>query len=322
MLWIMKSALDTYFRSPRYRLRRQGGHGARTSYCWLAVLISFTTLGLISSACDNTVDPFTEQQEEFFVIYGYLDTAADTQKVRINPITRALDQSIDQGDIVVSSTILETGETVVWSDSLIQLEDGSNGFLFYALFSPQPGRTYRLDIHGVEGLQTSAHTTVPETPHITVHEPAIGVFGLTSQQIVINDYWSPRNLGVQYHVIPLDKNEVETHLITYHGVGFPGNEGWEVVVQLERDFRMLVRDIYTSPDDTTMAFVGVGLVYDRLSDDWQNQGLELNIVNGHGFFGSIGRYYSEWSIDSTTVRDIGFIFPGAVSTYQGKVNIK
>ena len=273
------------------------------------IVVIVVALGLISSACDNTVDPFTRDQEEYFVLYGYLDMAADTQMIRINPVTRTLGHQVDYSEITVGSTLLETAESVVWRDSLIELDDGDTGLLFYACFSPRPGGTYRIDVRGDEGLTTSAHTTVPETPMLTASEPDINVFGLISLQVVINEIWTPRKLGVQYRVIPIGSASTETHLITYHGLGYPGTQGWEIVVQLQRDFHTLLRDVYPSSDDTTMTFVSAGLVFDLLSEEWQDQEAELNIVNGHGFFGSIGRFYSELTLDSSTLLEIGYLIP-------------
>ena len=53
------------------------------------------SLILVLAACDNSFEPINEEPTDFFAIFGFLDTAADTQFVRVSPLRETLEPSGD-----------------------------------------------------------------------------------------------------------------------------------------------------------------------------------------------------------------------------------
>ena len=73
-------------------------------------------LGLLVSACndDTSVNPFIEG-ENYYTLYGYLDTATDTQYLRVVPLRKAIGaENNPEIDAAVSSTAVESGVTTAW----------------------------------------------------------------------------------------------------------------------------------------------------------------------------------------------------------------
>ena len=93
---------------------------------WIIVAL----LAVLAAGCENTVDPFIET-DRYFTIFGYLDTASDTQFVRVIPFRRDIGGSGDPNlDATVTSTELESGTLLPWRDSVITYADGSIGHVF------------------------------------------------------------------------------------------------------------------------------------------------------------------------------------------------
>src|SRR5690606_20140904 len=97
-----------------------------------------------------------------FTIFGYLDTAYDTQFVRVIPFRRDIGGTeSEELDAVVTSTELESSTVHEWQDSVITFEDGSIGHVFSAPFRPIPGRTYRFMVELSDRAVGWAETEVP-----------------------------------------------------------------------------------------------------------------------------------------------------------------
>ena len=271
-----------------------------------AVLGAF--LLLISSACDNTIDPFTEIGSVPFALFGYLDTGRDTQFVRVSPVRKSREPDASApGPTRVTSTNLKTGEVIAWRDSLVELGDGAFALLFYAPFTPQPGATYALELQSREGQPTRAFTAVPGGSIFERDAPRVDSLGFLRQRTIWRDLPIARQTFVEYRVRPASKPRDTTFVFQY--VGSTGGGDWRVDVQLERDRRRMSFASASSFGDTLLTLLGITMRVDAGSPEWNNPESSANIENGLGFFAAVGRFSQSWNLEPNDAVRAGFLRP-------------
>lgn len=280
------------------RLMKGAGYG---------VFVAGLTLSL--AACDNTIEPFPEEPDAFFSIHGVLNTNADTQFVRVTPIRQTFALDVDNPvGITVTSTATPAGERVVWQDSLITLEDGSPGHLFFALMDVEGGITYHLDVTREDGATTTAATTIPAMPRPLVNQPVGDSLRLTQQIILQGLNETPQRIAMNYRVATSMLAPEEEFDIQYD----PDNSTFgklPVVVELTRDRQTIARRLGLEPTEKTIIFKGLELEIELWSAEWTVPTASVNIQNGVGFFGAIGHFFPTWTLSSDVIRTVGYI-PG------------
>lgn len=126
---------------------------------FLLVLILFAT---VYNGCEQTFEPFQENDRYTFSIYGYLDASADTQWVRIMPVRDAYFLSSDPIDIHVTLETLDAGgEISVLNDSLFYYGQGAYAWNFWTTMQIQPEQTYELKAEDTDGNVSSVRVTLP-----------------------------------------------------------------------------------------------------------------------------------------------------------------
>jgi len=265
------------------------------------------TLALILSvSCNDSVNPFTEETgENPFYIYGYLDTAADTQFVRIQAV-RPTPLPVGPGEKPerVLSTNVRTGETVSWRDSLTTLENDSLAFLYYALFSPRPGDLYTLEAVASDGASTLASTTLPPLLNLDVDAPVVDA-GQVAQRIVWRGLRNAPYEATIFYLIGLPNQDDREVAISYENAGSFTSEGWVINLDLDRDASTVRRLLGLQPTDRSAKLCGIRMQIARLSDDWTASTARGNVTNGFGFFGSITRFSVPWMLETDVVRELG-----------------
>lgn len=279
-----------------------------TTFFLSVLLLIVSTLSL--GACDNSFDPFTETETEFFAVFGFLDVEADTQFVRVNPVRPTLADTSRALDAVVATTNLETGQQVIWQDSLVRLDDGNLEHLFYAPMHVQPGVSYRLSVRRSDGMSTEAITTTPPPiPLVTssVDETTGGAFvqgvtweGLTSR---------PFEVTMQYCTqLPMQPDSTVIEIpITQFGMRF--GAGWRFEVRLTQDRAVVLRQLGRAQSDETTKLCGLAMEIVLLSDEWRVEGPPLNIDRGFGFFGAKTTHRESWTLAVDEVLRIGYAIP-------------
>ena len=281
-------------------------------------------MSLFTAACEDTIDPFVEE-DRFFTVFGFLDTASDEQFVRVVPLRRILSPSGDIDiDARVSSLEMESGRTVDWADSLIQFADGSFGHVFHASFRPVPGWTYRLTIERSDGKKAGAQTTIPLAEIAQVNPPIVAVANVTQKVLWQNIDFTPFRIEVWYRFINAAPNQpflnaVLTYTDNKFGVQKP--EGWEVLVRLTEDREDVTRALGISPD-ARLSLLGIGMRLTMSDAQWRppggvfdrevlvQPGTFSNVENGFGFLGSVNQYTTEWTLEPDIVERMGYAFPG------------
>ena len=141
-------------------------------------LLRNTALGILVAAaflasCETAVNPLIGEPRPF-TIWGLLDTEADTQRVRIFSIEG--EPGVDRPgslDAAVTTTDLETGETLSWTPYRVTYGDSITAHLFQAVFRPVHGHRYRLDVTRSDGAVSTATVEVPPEVDFTIERSDI-----------------------------------------------------------------------------------------------------------------------------------------------------
>ncbi len=259
----------------------------------------------VLGACDNMLVPLAPGGGVYFSVSGFLDTAADTQFVRVGALRLSGLRGVDTMDgVTVQTRALDSGETHVWQDSLVRLDDGTTGHLFFAPFHPQAGQTYTLTVEAPQNRRTEATTRIPARPLLETDVPENDSIEVTQGIRFVGVTDAPWDLQVVYRV-RLSSSPQERQVSIGYG-GRRQGEGWFEEVRLLRDQRLVLGRLNRPTSDTTVQLVEIGAAIELTSPEWERDD-GINFRNGVGFFGAIGRYYLSWRLDPRTVEAIGFI---------------
>ncbi|MBO6574658.1 MAG: DUF4249 family protein [Rhodothermales bacterium] len=289
-------------------------------------LVAALTAVLLWSGCETNVDPFIED-DRFYTIFGYLDTATDLQALRVVPLRQVIGEESQTIDATVLSTELETGATVEWQPERIEYSDGSSGFVFRGALRPIPGFTYRIDVVRSDGASASAQTTIPPAPGIAVSEPEIAVADVFQRVFWEDIPAAPFRVEIWYRFMGVTPSDPFLDaVLTYQDVKFgqARNGGWEAIVRLTED-RLLVAQELDVSEDAALTLLGVGARLTMSDDAWRppggvfdrevlvQPGTFSNVDNGFGFLGAVNQFTAEWTLTPELTERIGYSFPGSAA---------
>lgn len=260
-------------------------------------------LALALAACDNTVDPFADDPPARLSVAGFLDADADTQFVRVDALRETVEGAAARPALAVATHPDDGGAAVAWRDSLVRLDDGTTGRLFWAPFRPRPGVGYTLVVEGAGG-RAEAFTEVPGPLPVTLGD-VVDTTGAGLRQRVT---WlglreAPEAVLVSYVVQPPDAPR-DTVALSYTplGTGTPGGLAFNVL--LGRDRGVILTRLDRPPQDSTVALVEIHMAIRRLSDAWRGGGAPIE--GGFGFFGSAATVATRWSLPPADAARLGY----------------
>ncbi len=263
---------------------------------------------VILTACENTIDPFNEDGDTSYAIHGILDMKLDRQYVRVEALRpTVLSELQDMEGVRVFSTDLDGGTLVVWSDSLVTLDDGSTAYLYYADFRPVAGHTYQLHVGRSDEVGASARTTVPETPVFYLDPTRGDTLDLKQKIYLVDVQEQPQQLTVQYTVLDVDSEVPQTIDIFYGEAGSSSAVGWEFDVRLATDRFIIMGILNRSIEDKNVRLRNLGFSLTIESEEWARVLDPVNLDSAYGFFGSVGHYEFFWHLDSQSIVTIGYV---------------
>jgi hypothetical protein len=290
----------------------------------LSLLLACAVGALALGGCEEEVDPFIEG-DFYYSIYGYLDTAADTQYVRVVPISDRVGESEGLEGAVVRSVRLADGETVVWRDSLVTFRDGSTGTVFYAPVQIFPGYSYRFEVERSDGATTSAQTDVPAPQQVEVGSVTAGNTRQTVRWPGITS--PPFRAEVWYRFRNRDPRRPFQEIVLTYAIDIERTTGrtspqggWQLDVLLSDDYELVRERLgFAREDPPTLLAVGMRLA-DRDaqwvppggrfdSEVLVQPGLFSNVENGFGFLGSVNNASAEWTLSESATNALGYAFP-------------
>lgn len=126
-------------------------------------VISIVAISVFYNGCDQSFEPFQENDSYPFSIYGYLDASADTQWVRIMPVRISLFLSPDPLDVTVTLENLNLEiESSILKDSLFYYGQDAYAWNFWTTMKLHPEQTYHLSVEDSDGNISSATVMMPE----------------------------------------------------------------------------------------------------------------------------------------------------------------
>lgn len=290
-----------------------------------SLVLLLAAFSVLFGGCDETFSPFVEE-DRYFTLFGYLDTAVDRQMVRVVPLRKTFgDLGTEDLDVEVRTTEIGSGHVTVWRDSVITFEDGSIGHVFIGDFQPLPGWSYHLEVERPDGKTSSARTTVPLPTNVDVEEVFTGG-EVATQHIVWEDIpIKPFRVEVWYRFLTSPARPFDHGVLTYDNadlrVGRPlEDDRWEISVTLTEDREDALKEAGL-PSDAEPFLLGIGMRLTMSDDEWRpvdgvfdrnvlvQPGTFSNVENGFGFFGSVNHYTIEWTIPDPVVRMIGYRTP-------------
>lgn len=266
---------------------------------------------LLPSGCEESVDAVLESDQPF-TLYGFFNPRSDTQAVRVFPIEPLLAPTqLEPLDALVRSTDLVTGESVVWSDSVVHFDDGTIGHVAYAPFRVQYGHTYRFEVARPDGEISHAEIPVPGLIEVDRLEPFTRRFpDRVNAAPYLPVSWQGEAKLIQidvvyeFEVLNIGRNIVS---IPYDGQQAEVNGGWVVEIDLGRDQEHIrtemLRTGFMSDVDAQIELNTMYMSAMVINGDWDppggifdinvlvEPGAWTNVENGFGFVG--GGYVEE-----------------------------
>ncbi len=267
------------------------------------------------SACENSLEPLTEDAELLVFINGFLDTADNTQLIRLNglrPNILADYRGLD--DAIVRTLDLTSGTEEIWKDSTVVLDSGENGTVYIGEFKPQEGHIYDLIVQRPGYEPSKARTAVPAEPDIITEEPVRvlnqltqGVLIQLTQQVWLNGvHRTPGSLAIKYDVYVPETGLVETFSISPSRDGIDTSNGWNFEANLYRDQQIINFQLNRLTTDPPLGLRRIAVVTSIKSDEWYTQFDPENLTFALGFFGSVGRFDISWMLKADAVEKMGF----------------
>ncbi len=271
----------------------------------LSALLVWACLAAFGTGCTESVDTRLRLDRPF-AIYGLINPRADTHGVRVFEIKSTI-KLIEPNpiDALVTSTLLQTGEQLVWRDSVIQLSDGDYRHVYWAVFKATGDETYRLEVMRSDGETSTAVTTIPGEVSLEVLEPDTLKPAEALMPIFVhgNPPTMPR-IDVEYVVVGFAEGGSDpifkSVLINYAGRPTQSDGGFLIEVDLIADYLAIfeefdhdnvvttdiidLREINMRVHVADANWVSPVGVFDQ--DILVEPGTFSNVENGFGYFGA------------------------------------
>ena len=138
----------------------------------LSILFIFHfLLFTLLTSCNQTFEPFQENDRFYFTVYGFIDANADTQWVRVSPVRGELEAKDNIPEMQVTLTELESANTIIMTPKLVQFRQGFNAVNVWTDEEIKTERQYRLRAVLPDGNESSSVITMPNefpTPRIFI----------------------------------------------------------------------------------------------------------------------------------------------------------
>ena len=273
------------------------------------ILRTVVLLAAVTSvaACEEDITDGLSTERPF-TVYGYVNPTADTQYVRVFPITQTnLDlEAPEPIDAAVTFRNLASGDAFAARDSIVQFFSGRYGHVFWSPFRPEFEGQYAIEVRRSDGATSTATTQVPSELQTARGEPYTR-FSLEKQGFVpylpldlTGQHMRLLRLTARYEVELLNVGRQVIEL-PYLAEASTTAQGWHVEFDMQEDFDRIfeaLRELRERYGEETVDFVRLEVLPEVVNPEWNPPGgifdRDLlvepgsfdNVENGFGFFGS------------------------------------
>ncbi|HET6569270.1 MAG TPA: hypothetical protein VFG50_14980 [Rhodothermales bacterium] len=274
----------------------------RCSLCALAGMLGVLALLLTGCEEDVTVSLGTDRA---YSLYGYMNPIADTQWIRVYPITGQLHPTSPEPlDAHFTSTDVQANEVRVWRDSTLHFPDSTYEHVFWSPFRAEYDHTYRIEVKRSDGATSSVEVATPSLVYPVAQRPVIDY---TVRLPVTVDGAVPRlfNIAAEYLLL-LGRNPDGTRRFSRCNVSYDDQiqdkgDHWLVNVNLKRDFQHLADSLHKRGEYSPEFGMYITLLtfrVDVVNEEWAplggsfdpekliQPGTFTNVKNGFGFVGA------------------------------------
>jgi hypothetical protein len=280
----------------------------------LAALVALTLLG---GCAEDVAVP--DDIEAYFTLWGALDPTADRQAIRVVPITPVSSGggpgATPDVDAVVTSTNVQTGETVTWRDSLVTFSDGTTGHVFLADFRPVYDGFYRIEVTRPDGATTSADFQTPPAVE-AIRQPTVYDLGVY-MPVLWPGAPQVNAITIDYTLQDGDCEEVPFS-IAFAGEAEPFEFGWLTTINLREEADRVLQALGDRPH----AVLRMRMRAEVASEDWRppggvfdpeilvEPGTFSNVERGFGLVGGAYEAAIEWEPEAIALQRTAFETPG------------
>ena len=321
---LIKDRCSVKERTDIHLITNLGGRPGTGSGRWLLLLwyVCLLIPAVFQTGCDTAISPFAES-DRYFSIYGYLDTGADTQFVRVVALRDSIFTSDDPLEATVTTTDFETGRMIVWKDSVVSFYNyrDDTGHVFWTKDKPEAGHVYRLNVERPDGAVSYADVRIPEAPDDPVVTRPVTYGNTVWQHIEWSESFNAPVVDMVYHVRDTSRTGSETEIVLSYVDAFVSADGRsEVSISMTQDTELVYKGL-DLPQSTRLArieLLGVEIRIARASEDWTFLGSKLdyetlafpgkfsNVTQGFGFIGAIIHTSYSWIIPPDDMILLGY----------------
>lgn len=254
-----------------------------------AVLLAACAAG----GCDYPFEPYEQNDEGAFSLFGILDLKADTQWVRVTEVRQNVQTDPQPIDAVVTLEHVASGRTVTLRDSVSVFPDpglGNAGYAhnFWTTEPLEPEATYRLTATRSDGASTTALVEMPPALEFTLQNwgRAQSLFEVKAERVLSVDFFYAMTDTIGTRI---------NHIIRDRAIIAPSGPGV---------FNMLLDgskvELPDKPDQQDLRRVEVRLSVARADWAWDADLSDLdvrlpgvmpsNVDNGLGFVGGVATW--------------------------------
>lgn len=276
--------------------------------------VVFALVLITGTGCEEEINS-VEPTDHAFSMFGLLNPTTDRQAIRVFKIDELLEQTKPEPiDARVVSTDLESGENIVWQDSLVQFRSGMYGHVFWASFKPVYEHRYRVEVIRSDGVKAEVEMRVPPISNAEVQTADLDGFFITVP-VLWRDAPNLIDITVRYltnvGIFSVDYNVDQSRVDGGQLVTINFRNDILVIFQNAIIFgvtEVLLNEMEMSVVVTDASWVPPGGVFD--ADLFSEPGTFSNVVDGFGFVGSGYEAKIKWIPDEELRRETGFTIPG------------
>jgi hypothetical protein len=269
---------------------------------WILLL----SVAFVSFGCDEAFEPLAPN-DAAFSLYGYLDSDASHQVVRVVPLRNRLQRAYTEADLTFNTTTTGPDGLVRWLNNLYELPNQERALGSTASFRPCSGQSYQIVVEDPStGRRAEATTTLPTAIPAenllfdTIYQRDL----LWVQNLFLDKVTEPHFMEAIYTVRNRSSFAVDSVAISYQGNRsgrLVQNRGTEYVLLLQQDADSVYKALGMRVGNRQLELLRIQMRMSSLSKEWYTPGgirdpevlaapgVWSNVSYGLGFFGSITR---------------------------------